>query len=268
MKNDQELIRTYAKSKNIDQFLEYTGECWKWRDLDPKTAGLPVQYMVDVLGLNSPECVTRKLVTFGQNITKILDEMGLDWWIDGGTLLGYERDGQILPWEHDFDISIAVPDNRNPNDLMTCLEKTIKKKLNVTITSLQDAGYMCCLWMPDKRGFGKFEIARAIGYINVDLVLFFKKGDIMNRLTEKSANKDGSYPTDFIYPLKKVRFAGGTFFVPNRGWEYTERNYPGFEKVDYLFVGEDVRRARQVVDKKYLNNRRSANFVVGNVISQ
>lgn len=41
---------------------------------------------------------------------KILDDAGIPYHLEGGTLLGMVRDGDILPWDYDLDISIMAPD--------------------------------------------------------------------------------------------------------------------------------------------------------------
>lgn len=46
-------------------------------------------------------------------ITRLLDKNNIVYHLEGGTLLGIVRDKDLLPWDHDVDISIpslAVPD--------------------------------------------------------------------------------------------------------------------------------------------------------------
>ena len=45
-------------------------------------------------------------IKFIHNFFKILDELNIGYWLEGGTALAAYRDGKILPWEHDFDIGI------------------------------------------------------------------------------------------------------------------------------------------------------------------
>ena len=39
-------------------------------------------------------------------VTKRLDECGIPYHLEGGTLLGIVRDNAILPWDDDLDISV------------------------------------------------------------------------------------------------------------------------------------------------------------------
>ena len=45
-------------------------------------------------------------------ITRVLDEAGVEYMLDAGTLLGLVRDGDLIPWDGDLDISI--PDRGLP----------------------------------------------------------------------------------------------------------------------------------------------------------
>jgi phosphorylcholine metabolism protein LicD len=40
------------------------------------------------------------------DVCDLLDAEGVPWHLEGGTLLGLVRDGQLLPWDHDLDISV------------------------------------------------------------------------------------------------------------------------------------------------------------------
>ena len=39
-------------------------------------------------------------------VTDLLEQFGVDYHLEGGTLLGIVRDGDLIPWDHDLDISI------------------------------------------------------------------------------------------------------------------------------------------------------------------
>lgn len=52
------------------------------------------------------------------NTLDILDRNGVIYHLEGGTLLGIVRDGDLLPWDHDMDISI--PSNQ-VESFMKCL---------------------------------------------------------------------------------------------------------------------------------------------------
>lgn len=44
------------------------------------------------------------------SMTDFLNKNGIQYHLEGGTLLGIVRDGDLLPWDHDVDISIDYKD--------------------------------------------------------------------------------------------------------------------------------------------------------------
>ena len=42
--------------------------------------------------------------------TDFLTKHGIKYFLEGGTLLGIVRDGDLLPWDHEVDISIDYSD--------------------------------------------------------------------------------------------------------------------------------------------------------------
>ena len=45
--------------------------------------------------------------------TDFLTKHRINYFLEGGTLLGIVRDGDLLPWDHDVDISIDYSDAKN-----------------------------------------------------------------------------------------------------------------------------------------------------------
>lgn len=46
------------------------------------------------------------LINLLQQVKEVLDDQGIEFWLDCGTLLGAVRDGKFLPWEHDIDLGV------------------------------------------------------------------------------------------------------------------------------------------------------------------
>jgi len=45
------------------------------------------------------------------DITEFLENNNIDYHLEGGTLLGIVRDNDLLPWDHDVDLSISIDDS-------------------------------------------------------------------------------------------------------------------------------------------------------------
>lgn len=54
-----------------------------------------------------------KMYKLYRNVKKALDESGIEFWISGGTLLGFERHNTFLPWDDDIDIHINFKEKKN-----------------------------------------------------------------------------------------------------------------------------------------------------------
>jgi len=43
-------------------------------------------------------------------VTTELEKYKIDYWLEGGTLLGVIRENRLLPWDNDMDISMYISD--------------------------------------------------------------------------------------------------------------------------------------------------------------
>ncbi len=51
-------------------------------------------------------------------VKRLMDETGVRWWVDSGTLLGLVREGDVLPWDNDIDIGIMSTDSPKVHDVL------------------------------------------------------------------------------------------------------------------------------------------------------
>lgn len=69
------------------------------------------------------------------DVVNLLDKYNVDYHLEGGTLLGLVRDGDLLPWDHDVDISILCKDalsflKLRKNFFLKGYKVTIRKSLD------------------------------------------------------------------------------------------------------------------------------------------
>ena len=57
-------------------------------------------------------------------VTSIFESCNINYWLEGGTLLGLRREGRLLPWDNDLDISI----HKSEFNKLSLLQNTLKKK--------------------------------------------------------------------------------------------------------------------------------------------
>jgi lipopolysaccharide cholinephosphotransferase len=67
--------------------------------------------------------VAKKLYKMLKDTTHLLEKNKIQYWIDGGTLLGAVRHKGLIPWDDDLDISVFYKDRHKVLKLKTQLEK-------------------------------------------------------------------------------------------------------------------------------------------------
>jgi len=183
--------------------------------------------------------VVKMLYQIIYDTDKILDLNGLNYWIDGGSLLGAVRHKSMIPWDDDIDIGIMYYD---VNKFLS-LEKQFKK----------------CGYSISKVFFGY-----KIFYTNVPLidgenfsfpfidVFPFKKIGHKYKLFYKRARDiwpEESWYEDELFPLKKYEFGSFELSGPNSYKNYFERLYGSdWNKVGY--VQYDHEKLEEVVSVK------------------
>lgn len=73
--------------------------------------------------LDTPECCVKWIRQILKDVGALLDGAGIRWWIDYGTVLGYVRNGGLIPWDKDTDLGILAEDRQKLLDLRPEIEK-------------------------------------------------------------------------------------------------------------------------------------------------
>ena len=55
-------------------------------------------------------------------VVKSLDSLNIEYWLEGGTLLGIKRESRLLPWDNDLDLSINNSQINKIDDLISDLK--------------------------------------------------------------------------------------------------------------------------------------------------
>ena len=93
---------------------------------------------------NTPQLTDRNLERAHKilfDVIEFLDKENIGYYLEGGTLLGIVRDNQLLPWDHDIDLSVSVNDSekfaKKSHKLLFKGYRVTKRKMHDNIGGLK-----------------------------------------------------------------------------------------------------------------------------------
>ncbi len=139
----------------------------------------------------------------------ILEQHHLTAWPDFGTLLGYARHRNVIPWDYDADYCLLAPDYARLQQVFAEAGGVIGS-LRLEPDYYGDPAGCCCLlftdWPDDDLG--------------IDVVAYAIQGDTVRSLMSQEVLED--YPDNYdcvvnvVFPLRRDFFLGQRVLVPQR----------------------------------------------------
>ncbi|HSX26679.1 MAG TPA: LicD family protein [Chlamydiales bacterium] len=160
-----------------------------------------------------------------QEITHLLNEKKIPWWVDCGTCLGTYRYGGVIPWDSDLDIAVLLPDFENVRRALFDLDP---KKYIVQDWSTRECpkSYIKVFIRESGTLIDIYHFAidlqkKEIQYIlSLDTNAFFPE---WWKIRERRFTVPVAFET--VFPLKKALFDGIEVFIPNNPKKYLQRYY-------------------------------------------
>ncbi|XP_041259790.1 fukutin-related protein, partial [Onychostruthus taczanowskii] len=191
----------------------------------------------------TPPCCLRALRATARHVLAQLEAAGVRHWLEGGTLLGAVRLGDIIPWDYDVDVGIYR------DDVPKC-----RWLAAVAATGRPVEDPQGFFWEKATEGeFYRVHFSRS-NRLHVDLWPFYVRpggaGAVMTKDTWLGHRQDVEFPESFLVPLGTVTFAGVAAKAPNDPRGFLELKFgPGaIESPEYPNPG--VRRLAQDVGNK------------------
>lgn len=150
------------------------------------------------------EEIKKKLLDLLKRLVNCLAILGIEYWLDGGSLLGLYRHGGIIPWDEDIDIGILLKD---------------EDKLLEGVDLL--AG--CGIGIKRNRTGAYWQVDNNVGesqhildpFLHIDIFLYENDGDCLYNTDIRFRNSNVSsghcnmiYDKSLLYPLAEYNFDG------------------------------------------------------------
>ncbi|NXR80240.1 FKRP protein, partial [Pycnonotus jocosus] len=153
----------------------------------------------------TPPCCLRALRITARHVLEQLESAGIRHWLEGGSLLGAVRLGDIIPWDYDVDVGLYLEDVPKCPWLAAVV---------ATGKPVEDPeGFF---WEKAAEGeFFRVHFSRS-NRLHVDLWPFYPgQGGLMTKDTWLGHGQDVEFPERFLVPLGSVSFVGVEAKAPN-----------------------------------------------------
>ncbi|XP_066995091.1 ribitol 5-phosphate transferase FKRP [Anabrus simplex] len=181
----------------------------------PRCFGTVVGDMPQYLweGKWTPPCCLAGLRRTARHVFARLDEAGVRYWLEGGSLLGAMRGADILPWDYDVDVGIYR------DDIVHCSWLARARIQPVT----DHEGFV---WEKASEGdFFRVQFSR-LNHLHVDLFPFYQRNGTMTKDTWFPTHKqDREFPEYFLHPMSSIEFVGRHVPAPNNIRDFLELKF-------------------------------------------
>ncbi|XP_074596245.1 ribitol 5-phosphate transferase FKRP [Brevipalpus obovatus] len=161
----------------------------------------------------TPPCCLENLRTTARRVFSVFEQCEIRYWLEGGSLLGAARYGDIIPWDFDVDLGIYE------EDIAKCPILSYARKQPVK----DDEGF---IWEKAVEGdFLRVQFSE-INRLHVDIFPFYAVDGMMTKRTWfKDHPQDKEFPEFFVKKLKKIPFVGVQASAPTNVTQFLEYKF-------------------------------------------
>ncbi|XP_045620045.1 ribitol 5-phosphate transferase FKRP-like [Procambarus clarkii] len=166
------------------------------------------------LGRWTPPCCLEGLRATARHVFQVLRVCRARWWLEGGSLLGAVRSGDIIPWDYDVDVGIYSQDVDRCPQLKAARWQTLEDTEGFVWQRASEGGYFRVHYS-------------TTNHLHVDVFPFTPRGGTMTRggAWTTGHRQDVDFPEHFLRPLASVNFAGVMASAPNNVRDFLELKF-------------------------------------------
>lgn len=158
----------------------------------------------------TPPCCLAGLRKVAHHVFDKLEEAGIRYWLEGDSLLGAMRNGDILPWGHEIEIGVNKDDLSRSPWLLQARNKPV----------LDNQGFV---WEKATEGeFFRVQYSK-VNRLHVNLLPFYSRNGTMKKDDWFMKNRD--FPEQFLHPMSSIEFTGRQVPSPNNIRDFLEIKY-------------------------------------------
>ena len=166
----------------------------------------------------------KKAVRFMHENIAVMNEANIDFWIEGGTLLGALRDQKLIPWDHDLDFGMKYESEAQMKHLI----RKLRRHFNVSVRSFPQTSK---IW-----NLGKYRVLKIFPRKNLifkddlclDLFVYYE-GNLPGKeeLVYKYVvwDRNAYHRKEFFDTIDTIKFYGGDVPVPANAEKFIEVKY-------------------------------------------
>ena len=203
------------KVVNSNRNVEWFGCTRKTQRCFPTVVDSTPSYLYN--GRWTPPCCLEALRITARHVFHSLRACRVRWWLEGGSLLGAVRIGDIIPWDYDIDVGVYS------TDIDRCPQLKSARWQN-----LEDSDGFVWQRAPESN---HYRVAYSTSNsLHVDIFPFTPKSGTMMRENNWNTGhrQDIDFPEHYLRPLSSINFAGVMASAPNNVRDFLEFKFgPG-----------------------------------------
>lgn len=165
------------------------------------------------MGKWTPPCCLKALRETADHVLKIFNSTNVRYWLEGGSLLGAARSGNIIPWDTSVDIGIYMEDIPKCSQLVKTGNYEYQDKKGFLWEKAEEGEFYRVHYSRTNRNY-------------VQIFPFYLKNGVMTKdFWFKTHKQDISFPEHFLTPLSLINFIGKNVSAPNHVKAFLELKF-------------------------------------------